>query len=60
MKTLIFVGLIAVSLALTREEVNSAIDFDESNGVFLLRETTFDDFVNWNDLVLVCFFEDAG
>ena len=40
----------------TREEVNSSIQ-KERNGVYFLTEATFDDFINYNDLVLVCFYE---
>ena len=68
MKTLLFIALSA-TLALgndvpddlkaqprTREEINSNID-REANGVYFLNEANFDDFINYNDLVLICFFE---
>ena len=29
----------------------------ERNGVYFLTEATFDDFINYNDLVLMCFYE---
>ena len=40
----------------TRDEVNSQIS-REKNGVYFLTEATFDDFINYNDLVLICFYE---
>ena len=40
----------------TKEEVNAMIN-REKNGVYFLTEATFDDFINYNDLVLVCFYE---
>ena len=40
----------------TREEINKGID-REANGVYFLNEANFDDFINYNDLVLICFFE---
>ena len=43
---------------LTREDVNKGIKKDEA-GVFLLNEETFDDFINYNDLVLIVFYESS-
>ena len=40
----------------TREDVNENIDKGR-NGVYFLTESTFDDFINYNDLALVCFYE---
>ena len=40
----------------TREEVNARITKDK-DGVYYLNEETFDDFINYNDLVLVVFHE---
>ena len=40
----------------TREQVNAEIDKGR-NGVYHLSEATFDDFINYNDLVLICFYE---
>jgi hypothetical protein len=47
---------VCVAEAPTRESVNARIDKSRS-GVFYLREDTFDDFINYNDLVLICFHE---
>ena len=43
---------------LTREDVNKRIKKDEA-GVFLLNEETFDDFINYNDLVLIVFYDSS-
>ena len=43
---------------LTREDVNKGIKKDEA-GVFLLNEETFDDFINYNDLVLIVFYDSS-
>jgi len=53
---LFFTLAFAQSNPRTREEVNSAIG-RERNGVYFLSEATFDDFINYNDLVLICFSE---
>ena len=42
--------------AKTREEINSKMD-RAGNGIYFLSEATFDDFINYNDLVLICFHE---
>ena len=41
----------------TRDQVNAQVDKDSRTGVFFLSEHTFDDFINYNDLALVCFYE---
>jgi len=38
-----------------RLKINSEISQDR--GIYLLDDLTFDPFINWNDLVLVCFHE---
>lgn len=43
---------------LTREDVNKGIKKDEA-GVFLLNEESFDDFINYNDLVLIVFYDSS-
>ena len=43
---------------LTREDVNKGIKKDEA-GVFLLDEESFDDFINYNDLVLIVFYDSS-
>ena len=48
----------ATEAYLTREDVNRGIKKDES-GVFLLNEESFDDFINYNDLVLICFYDSS-
>ena len=40
----------------TREQINASLD-QEHNGVYFLNEANFDDFINYNDLVLICFYE---
>ena len=54
--TLLSILCLVTNAAFTREEVNERINKDEE-GVFLLNEETFDDFINYNDLVLICFHE---
>lgn len=40
----------------SREQINAGLN-RERNGVYFLTESTFDDFINYNDLVLICFYE---
>ena len=47
---------LTTNAAFTREQVNERINRDKE-GVFHLNEETFDDFINYNDLVLICFYE---
>jgi hypothetical protein len=42
---------------LTRQEVNAKTDHDPSTGVYYLRDSNYDDFINHNDLVLAVFHE---
>lgn len=44
------------SQPLNRETINAGLN-RERNGVYFLSEATFDDFINYNDLVLICFYE---
>ena len=39
-----------------REEINATLN-KERNGVYFLGEYDFDDFINYNDLALICFYE---
>lgn len=39
-----------------REEINAGLN-KERNGVYFLGEYDFDDFINYNDLALICFYE---
>ena len=54
--TIISLLCMTSSAYFTREEVNQRITRD-SEGVFFLNEQTFDDFINYNDLVLIVFYE---
>ena len=54
--TLLSLLCLVTSAAFTREEVNERIAKNEE-GVFLLNEETFDNFINYNDLVLIVFHE---
>ena len=54
--TLLSVIFFVSQASITREEVNSKITHDK-DGVYFLNEATFDDFINYNDLVLVVFHE---
>ena len=40
----------------SREEINDGLNKGR-NGVYFLGDSSFDDFINHNDLVLVCFYE---
>ncbi len=39
--------------ALTTDEVNNSIK--QEKGVFMLKDDTYDDFINWNNYTFVCF-----
>jgi len=39
--------------AVTKEEVNALVQSD--HGVYMVTEDTYDEFVNWNPQVLLCF-----
>ena len=54
--TLISLLFQATNAYFTREEVNARMKRDDA-GVFILNEETFDDFINYNDLVLIVFHE---
>jgi hypothetical protein len=43
------------AVALTRQEVMQEIKVDD--GVYDLTQATFDSMINWNDMVLVCFYQ---
>lgn len=43
--------------SLTRKEVNLKTDHDPSTGVYYLRDSNYDEFINHNDLVLAVFHE---
>ena len=47
---------LAFASGLTTEEVNAKIERAES-GVYRLTEENFDDFVNWNKQVFICFHD---
>ena len=47
--------LLVVSVfAVTKQQVMQEISVDD--GVYDLTEATFDTMINWNDIVLVCFY----
>ena len=55
---LAFLGVMAffacgVMGAVTREEVNALVPVD--HGVYIVTEETYNEFVNWNPRVLLCF-----
>jgi hypothetical protein len=52
-----FLFLLAFVSALTREQVNQQTDHDPATGIYYLRDSNFDDFINYNDLVLAAFHE---
>lgn len=60
MKPLLLLTLIVIALGqdrLTKQKVMAEINYNE--GVYDLTEATFDLMINWNDLVLVCFWVDS-
>ena len=50
-----FIGslLISTEALLTTEEVNNSIE--QAKGVFMLKDDTYDDFINWNNYTFICF-----
>jgi|688.fasta_scaffold1438303_1 hypothetical protein len=42
---------------LTRDEVNQFTDHDPKTMVYYLRDSNYDNFINYNDLVLAVFHE---
>ena len=55
---ILFFQLLSVSAELTRDMINKYTDHDPKTKVYFLRDSNYDDFVNYNDLVLVAFHED--
>lgn len=58
MKLTLLISFLLLALGnnkVTKQQIMEEIQIDD--GVYDLTESTFDLMINWNDLVLVCFYE---
>ncbi len=58
MKLTLLISFLLIALGndkVTKQQIMEEIRIDD--GVYDLTESTFDLMINWNDLVLVCFYE---